>query len=309
MYSSQPRSYPYTTTPTNAGPRYVSPPEPRRADNEEDKPRQTLPSIQEALGNYNPRLYPGSPRSAPQQSHSAPPHHMSNFAGRPGAGGPPGPPNPFLNGVPINESRPYVGARMDKMNCGIPGHTFPGVSQNDTMERHLIVCQVETSLNKMVDLSSRLLDFSRHYAARAHQSRSGPVIGSSPSVQEVEEMLNAHRRNHEALMHLRSAVLSQEHALAKQMTQRKVFKASGLHDDNQMAMYQGKFKSKGEFAGLESEKRHSKAAPPGRCHSCNRAETPEWRRGPDGARTLCNACGLHYAKLTRRMGANKERNK
>lgn len=48
-----------------------------------------------------------------------------------------------------------------------------------------------------------------------------------------------------------------------------------------------------------------KAAPPGRCHSCNRAETPEWRRGPDGARTLCNACGLHYAKLTRKMGANK----
>jgi hypothetical protein len=48
-----------------------------------------------------------------------------------------------------------------------------------------------------------------------------------------------------------------------------------------------------------------KAAPPGRCHSCNRAETPEWRRGPDGARTLCNACGLHYAKLTRKMGAHK----
>jgi hypothetical protein len=44
-----------------------------------------------------------------------------------------------------------------------------------------------------------------------------------------------------------------------------------------------------------------RAAPPGRCHSCNRAETPEWRRGPDGARTLCNACGLHYAKLTRKQ--------
>jgi hypothetical protein len=32
--------------------------------------------------------------------------------------------------------------------------------------------------------------------------------------------------------------------------------------------------------------------PPARCHSCNRADTLEWRRGPDGARTLCNACGL-----------------
>lgn len=43
-----------------------------------------------------------------------------------------------------------------------------------------------------------------------------------------------------------------------------------------------------------------RAAPPGRCHSCNRVDTPEWRRGPDGARTLCNACGLHYAKLERK---------
>ena len=35
-----------------------------------------------------------------------------------------------------------------------------------------------------------------------------------------------------------------------------------------------------------------RATPPGKCHSCNSRETPEWRRGPDGARTLCNACGL-----------------
>jgi hypothetical protein len=54
------------------------------------------------------------------------------------------------------------------------------------------------------------------------------------------------------------------------------------------------------FAGYNPKKRRSRAAPPGRCHDCNRSETPEWRRGPDGARTLCNACGLHYAKLIRK---------
>ncbi|CAO3661174.1 unnamed protein product [Umbelopsis vinacea] len=32
-----------------------------------------------------------------------------------------------------------------------------------------------------------------------------------------------------------------------------------------------------------------------KCHSCNTTDTPEWRRGPDGARTLCNACGLRKA--------------
>ncbi|SAL98064.1 hypothetical protein [Absidia glauca] len=35
----------------------------------------------------------------------------------------------------------------------------------------------------------------------------------------------------------------------------------------------------------------------GRCHSCNISETPEWRRGPDGARTLCNACGLRKSYI------------
>jgi len=38
-------------------------------------------------------------------------------------------------------------------------------------------------------------------------------------------------------------------------------------------------------------------ASPYRCHSCNRTETPEWRRGPDGPRTLCNACGLRWCSI------------
>ncbi|EDR05583.1 uncharacterized protein LACBIDRAFT_302899 [Laccaria bicolor S238N-H82] len=33
------------------------------------------------------------------------------------------------------------------------------------------------------------------------------------------------------------------------------------------------------------------------CLGCNATSTPEWRRGPMGPRTLCNACGLVYAKL------------
>ena len=41
-----------------------------------------------------------------------------------------------------------------------------------------------------------------------------------------------------------------------------------------------------------------RASPPGKCHSCNIRETPEWRRGPDGARTLCNACGLRTSLLS-----------
>ena len=31
------------------------------------------------------------------------------------------------------------------------------------------------------------------------------------------------------------------------------------------------------------------------CQHCCSQETPEWRRGPEGSRTLCNACGLFYS--------------
>lgn len=43
--------------------------------------------------------------------------------------------------------------------------------------------------------------------------------------------------------------------------------------------------------------------PMNKCHRCGTTETPEWRRGPNGLRTLCNACGLFHAKLVRRKGA------
>ncbi|QRV89328.1 GATA type zinc finger [Ceratobasidium sp. AG-Ba] len=56
----------------------------------------------------------------------------------------------------------------------------------------------------------------------------------------------------------------------------------------------------GAGQGKIKYKKRSRAQPPGKCHSCEIVDTPEWRRGPDGQRTLCNACGLHYAKLVRK---------
>ena len=42
---------------------------------------------------------------------------------------------------------------------------------------------------------------------------------------------------------------------------------------------------------INAKERRGRVAVPGRCHSCNRAEVPEWPRGPDGPETLYNACG------------------
>ncbi|TRM59280.1 blue light receptor [Schizophyllum amplum] len=36
------------------------------------------------------------------------------------------------------------------------------------------------------------------------------------------------------------------------------------------------------------------------CITCGRTDSPEWRKGPLGPKTLCNACGLRWAKQQRR---------
>lgn len=41
-----------------------------------------------------------------------------------------------------------------------------------------------------------------------------------------------------------------------------------------------------------------------RCLHCSAIDTPEWRKGPKGAATLCNACGLFYKKLVRKFGVH-----
>ncbi|CAE6409094.1 unnamed protein product [Rhizoctonia solani] len=47
------------------------------------------------------------------------------------------------------------------------------------------------------------------------------------------------------------------------------------------------------------------------CTTCSRTDSPEWRRGPHGPKTLCNACGLKWAKQSgsgRRRGGGAQTN-
>ncbi|KAI5823292.1 hypothetical protein K523DRAFT_255429 [Schizophyllum commune Tattone D] len=45
------------------------------------------------------------------------------------------------------------------------------------------------------------------------------------------------------------------------------------------------------------------------CLCCDATTTPEWRRGPMGPRTLCNACGLVYAKMVKKRQRAEGRDK
>lgn len=41
------------------------------------------------------------------------------------------------------------------------------------------------------------------------------------------------------------------------------------------------------------------------CEQCGSKETPEWRKGPPSCKTLCNACGIYFAKLTKKYDAEE----
>lgn len=71
--------------------------------------------------------------------------------------------------------------------------------------------------------------------------------------------------------------------------------------------YQGPHMYNGGMPGATASPQYSLPEvinkPSNKCHRCGTTETPEWRRGPNGVRTLCNACGLFHAKLVKRKGA------
>ncbi|KAI8371094.1 hypothetical protein BD560DRAFT_396068 [Blakeslea trispora] len=42
------------------------------------------------------------------------------------------------------------------------------------------------------------------------------------------------------------------------------------------------------------------------CADCGTTSSPEWRKGPQGPKTLCNACGLRWAKKNKKRDLNED---
>ncbi|KAG6505629.1 GATA transcription factor 7-like [Zingiber officinale] len=55
-----------------------------------------------------------------------------------------------------------------------------------------------------------------------------------------------------------------------------------------------KFTTKSLAAGTEEETRSAPPAAVRKCTHCGIQKTPQWRAGPTGPKTLCNACGVRY---------------
>ncbi|RMD40186.1 hypothetical protein DV735_g4945, partial [Chaetothyriales sp. CBS 134920] len=226
------------------------------------------------------------PRSSPQTESS---QHSHSYSSQ------------MSNAPAPYSTEPYLFTSGSKPQESLPPLRRSSEPYVDTVKRHLDVYDTELGLDEIGEASARTLDFSRIWAQRRHQgNRAGYFADTLPGIHEIEDMIRQSHRVLENLTHLKEVVVQQA-----VVSEHRARMARGAHLNEEYVDIPDEYKGTGGFANGDAKKRRGKAAPPGRCHSCNRAETPEWRRGPDGARTLCNACGLHYAKLTRKIGLNK----
>ncbi|KAL2020926.1 hypothetical protein VTK56DRAFT_7813 [Thermocarpiscus australiensis] len=164
-----------------------------------------------------------------------------------------------------------------------------------TLDKHFETWGYQEALQIIASSCRSGYHFAEAYvaAAREQQGLQQPIPSRMPTESEVNVLLNNLVVALKKLEEVRDIVQQ-----TRIQNERARDSGSRKSEDEDVPMYGDG--NKPAFAMNEVKKRRGRAAPPGRCHSCNRIDTPEWRRGPDGARTLCNACGLHYAKLERK---------
>ena len=60
--------------------------------------------------------------------------------------------------------------------------------------------------------------------------------------------------------------------------------------------------------GPKKDKKKQKLADEYVCADCGTLDSPEWRKGPKGPKTLCNACGLRWAKKEKKRSGDDGKN-
>ncbi|KAK5658542.1 hypothetical protein OQA88_1934 [Cercophora sp. LCS_1] len=154
------------------------------------------------------------------------------------------------------------------------------------------------ALTTIAASSRNVTHFAEAYVAAAREQQgSQPMPSRLPTESEVNAMISTGLHVLQKLEEVRD-IVQQSRISVERARENGGPAARKPLEEEDVPMYGDNIKQ--PYNITEVKKRRGRAAPPGRCHSCNRIDTPEWRRGPDGARTLCNACGLHYAKLERR---------
>ncbi|PHH60517.1 hypothetical protein CDD80_1583 [Ophiocordyceps camponoti-rufipedis] len=320
---SQPSAHQYSEADKHASPF------PPRQDGLFDSPRPPFSSSRHSLPPVSDRratpptkteLPPphGPKQQQPQPPQPPPPegHTTNGTYSHP----PPPPPPPPPSGP---TSHPYQPGQLPSGQVSLPsypisprhsvpvppGHYDPRAQADEAdfasraryeapHNRHFETWSYQDSLSRIGSSSRTIYTFAEAYTRIAREQHgSQPIPERLPTEREVVEMLVNVDLIKRSLDQVKDAI--QASIQSERAREGAKIKSSPYEEDHDVAMYGDVMKPQYAMQH-EVKKRRGRAAPPGRCHSCNRIDTPEWRRGPDGARTLCNACGLHYAKLERK---------
>ncbi|KAI5969734.1 hypothetical protein CANMA_001196 [Candida margitis] len=173
------------------------------------------------------------------------------------------------------------------------GHTFENVLQR------MKSAEIDQVLNNLRKVSGLLEDVKRHkdkkqllMGSKVAKAQSGNSASAG-----IKRGLSQHMLNSCAQKKNRRKNLKMEPFLSGG----NLLPGNVSTDPNDACLY---FERKNQF----EESRvgpDSTLKPEVVCQHCHSKETPEWRRGPEGSRTLCNACGLFYSKLIKKYGLHE----
>ncbi|KAI0390432.1 hypothetical protein F5Y17DRAFT_468936 [Xylariaceae sp. FL0594] len=319
---TKPSRYSPTTPTTVPGPQGLPPPFPSvgpppplpRSEAGPGPEPRPLPAHEDKFFRYSSRHDSGpiqGPGPGSQTSYSYPDHRDLPKAAEPAPGNghlnpQPPPPMSYPPGQLPLSAAPPPPARLHGALPAYDPHRAPPPPRAEedyashrtrydaTLNRHFEAWGYADCLGKISWNVNTIRNFAESYHKLASEQHGGQIIPERlPTEKEVGEMIDVSIWLKNQLENVRDFV---QQSLAEKARDKNRTNGSSYDGDDDISMYSDTVKpTYGEI-----KKRRGRAAPPGRCHSCNRIDTPEWRRGPDGARTLCNACGLHYAKLERK---------
>ncbi|SCU99570.1 LANO_0F02388g1_1 [Lachancea nothofagi CBS 11611] len=170
-------------------------------------------------------------------------------------------------------------ARIDKMSLLIDYISPESLESTTVMAKRaydslMTISQWKTKYKKLhIGLHSRLVD--------TRLEKSSKVKKLRLSKNKFKEDLKRHLKNSDPAVALRG-----EYDAGEKTAKDDLVKPVESFSAKKLAL-------------IESEDESTKAGL--QCAHCLSTKTPEWRKGPYGKRSLCNACGLFYKKLVRKF--------
>ncbi|KAK1716828.1 uncharacterized protein BDZ83DRAFT_722701 [Colletotrichum acutatum] len=203
---------------------------------------------------------------------------------------PSGPSNPRSASTPKSGSSPAGAHGPTAVSTGSDGQDELG-SPNRVSWNHL---RQGESHQRIRHGAQQLLRLTGRFPAYNAASPEGGYDASNDHALPTEDDLRAMSR----LSHSIARDIHEIRTLQREDPNAHKRKSGGEGSSEQQQLVAAR--SHAGNSGSPPGRRHRRKTIDFSCHKCHRVDTPEWRPGPDGPSTLCNVCGLIYAKRERK---------